>query len=63
MTTTQERVLAAIERWDRQQASRGHVRCPECGDWHSGRGVCAACDETRPMVTIAMVVGLALLAK
>jgi hypothetical protein len=61
MTTTQARVLGAVEKWEAEQAAAGRKQCPCCSNWHRG-AECDACQPTATM-TAAMIVGLAMLAR
>jgi hypothetical protein len=56
--TDAERVLIAVERFAAQQRSSGRVQCECCGDWHRGEHEC----DIPAIITIACVVGLAMLA-
>lgn len=61
--STQERVMAAMERFERDSRAAGLSRCESCGDWHHGTGECSDCRTVQPVVTLAAVIGLAMLSR
>jgi hypothetical protein len=58
MTTTADRILKALETWEADRKAEGYAKCECCGNW--SRGECEACEEIRPVVTLAMIIGAAM---